>query len=184
MIDSLRRGVAGHRNGRRAAAVLLGLAGVVLAAGCAVPHTLRAQIAHDKGVVAAKYHHCSFLASHQCPFQVATTANGHGGTLIAVNITQQTMDACDRGRVFFFNGETLLVSTRGLAPHSIGGVKGVREHGAREFAVVYWVNRSPNTSCARSGNGGTDTYVYRWNGTHMIKKSGTPPNPPKVIVGT
>jgi hypothetical protein len=145
----------------------------------------QAEIAHDKAVVAGKYHHCSsFLASRRCPFKVATTANGHGGTLIAIDITQQTMDDCDRGRVFFFNGETLLVSTRGLAPHSVGGVEGVRAHGAKEFAVIYGVNRSQNTSCAQSGNAGTDTYVYGWNGTHMIKKSGTPPNPPKVIVGT
>jgi hypothetical protein len=195
MIDSLRgRGGAGHSNVRRAAMVLLGLAGLVLAAGCgaaqaaapsAAPRTLKAEIAHDKAVVAAKYHHCSaFLASRRCPFKVATTANGHGGTLIAIDITQQTMDDCDRGRVFFFNAETFLVSTRGLAPHSVGGVEGVRAHGTKEFAVIYGVNRSRNTSCAQSGNGGTDTYVYGWNGTHMIKKSGTPPNPPKVIVGT
>jgi len=26
--------------------------------------------------------------------------------------------------------------------------------------------------------------VYAWNGHHMVKKSGTPPKLPKVIVGT
>lgn len=195
MIGSARRGVAGHRDIRRAASAAVGFAGLVLAAGCGsaqaasspgTARTLKAAIAHDKAVVARKYHGCRslHLSPPHCPFRVATTADGRGGTLIAVDLTQQTMDDCDRGRVFFFDGRTLLVSTRGLAPHSVGGVKSVSAHGARAFAVAYWVNRSRSTSCAQSGNGGTDTYVYGWNGSHMIRKSGSPPAPPKVIVGT
>ncbi|MGI9004894.1 MAG: hypothetical protein ACR2FU_01600 [Streptosporangiaceae bacterium] len=152
----------------------------------AAPHSLTAQIKHDEGVVAARYHHCAslHLSPRHCPFKVATTADGHGGTLIAVDLTQQTMDDCDRGRDFFFTGETLRASTRALQPHSLGGVESLRAHGTAAIAVSYGVNRSASTSCAQSGNAGTDTYVYGWNGKHMVRKSGTPPRKPKVIVGT
>jgi hypothetical protein len=50
--------------------------------------------------------------------------------------------------------------------------------------VIYAVGGSANTSCAQNGNAGTDTYVYAFNGHQMFRKSGTPPKPPKVIVGT
>ena len=106
-----------------------------------------------------------------------------GGSLIAIDLTQQTGDDCYRGRVFFFTKETFLTSTKNLKPDSVGGVKGVRADGTAKFAVVYWVSASANTSCAQNGNAGTDTYVYGWNGHHMFKKSGTRPKLPKVIVG-
>ena len=176
----------------RTGSVLLGLAGLVLA-GCGTaqaaggaPRTLKAEIAHDKAFVAARYHHCAslHLSPRHCPFKVATTSNGHGGALIAIDLTQQTGDDCNRGRVFFFSKETFLASTRTLRPHSLGGVVGLRAHGARKFAVIYGVSANANTSCADAGNAGTDTYVYAYNGHHMVRKSGTPPKLPKVIVGT
>jgi hypothetical protein len=149
------------------------------------PTTVKAAIRHDEAVVAARFHHCaSFSAAHKCPFASAVTTNGSGGHLIAINLRWFTMDACDRGVVYFFDGTKLLVSTRKLRPFSIGGVDKVRAAGAATFAVVYFVNRSASTSCAQSGNGGTDTYKYRWNGTRMFKLSGRPPHLPKVIVGT
>ena len=198
MIEEWRRPhLSSHRNARRTGAVILSLAGLVLAAGCAsaqaagslsgaAPRTLKAEIAHDKAVVAAKYHHCSalHLSPPHCPFKVATTSNGHGGSLIAIDLTQQTGDDCYRGRAFFFSNETFLTSTKALQPHSVGGVEGLRAHGSAQIAIVYGVSASANTSCAQNGNAGTDTYVYEWNGHHMIKKSGTPPKLPKVIVGT
>ena len=176
---------------------MLSLAGLVIAAGCAsaqaagglpgtAAQTLKAQIKHDKAVVAAKYHNCSalHLSPPHCPFKVATTSNGHGGSLIAIDLTQQTGDDCFRGRAFFFSKETFLTSTRALKPHSVGGVEGLHAHGTAQIAIVYGVSASASTSCAENGNAGTDTYVYAWNGHHMVKKSGTPPKLPKVIVGS
>jgi hypothetical protein len=176
----------------RASSVLLGMAALVLAAcGTAqaaggAPQNLKAQIAHDKAFVAARYHHCAnlHLTPRHCPFKVATTPNGHGGKLIAIDLTQQTGDDCNRGRVFFFNAETFLASTRSLRPHSIGGVVGLHARGTRAFGVVYGVSANASTSCAEAGNAGTDSYVYKYNGHHMVRKSGTPPKLPKVIVGT
>jgi hypothetical protein len=198
MIEEWRRPRLGRQSHvRRAGAVTLGLAGLVLAAGCAsaqaaggmpgaAARTLKAEIAHDKSVVAARYHNCAalHLSPQHCPFKVATTSNGHGGSLIAIDLTQQTGDDCDRGRVFFFSKETFLTSTRALQPESRGGVEGLHAHGTAQIAVVYGVSSSASVSCAEGGNAGTDTYVYAWNGHHMVKKSGTPPKLPKVIVGT
>ncbi len=198
MIEEWRRPhLSRHKNARRAGVVILSLAGLVLAAGCAsaqaagslpgaAPRTLKAEIRHDKAIVAAKYHHCSalHLRPRHCPFKVATTSNGHGGSLIAIDLTQQTGDDCFRGRAFFFSKETFLTSTKGLKPNSVGGVEGLHADGTAQIAIVYGVSKSANTSCAENGNAGTDTYVYAWNGRHMVKKSGAPPKLPKVIVGT
>ncbi len=178
----------------RAGSALLGLAGLVLT-GCgaaqassqpAAASTLKAQIAHDKAFVADRYHGCAslHLSPRHCPFKVATTSNGHGGKLIAIDLTQQTGDDCNRGRVFFFTKEHFLASTRKLRPHSLGGVVGMHAHGAAKFAVIYGVSANTSTSCADAGNAGTDSYVYAYNGHRMVKKSGTPPKLPKVIVGT
>ena len=147
---------------------------------------LKAQIAHDKAFVSRRHDNCAAFrpSPAHCPFKVATTPNGKHGHLIAVDITQQTGDDCYRGRVFFFTGRQFLASTRRLPPRSFGGVKGVRAAGIARFKVIYRVSASAGTSCAMNGNAGTDPYVYAWNGQHMVKESGTPPAPPKVIVGT
>src|SRR5689334_21257514 len=192
MFHRLGRGNARHLTITRCGPLLLGLAGLVLA-GCGSAQaastqasTLKAQIAHDKAFVAARYHHCKslHLSPQHCPFKVATTPNGHGGKLIAIDLSQQTGDDCNRGRVFFFDAETVLASTRSLRPHSLGGVVGLHAHGTRAFGVVYGVSANASTSCAEAGNAATDSYVYKYNGHHMVKKSGTPPKLPKVIVGT
>lgn len=179
----------------------VGLAGLVAAtvfgvgaAAAAGPHhpsgpgavaSVSSTVKHDEAVVAGKFHHCaSFSAAHKCPFASAVTSDRSGGHLIAINLRWFTMDACDRGVVYFFDGTKLLDNTRKLRPFSIGGVDKVRADGAATFDVVYFVNRSASTSCAQGGNGGTDTYKYRWNGTRMFKLSGRPPHLPKVIVGT
>jgi len=192
MFHRLRRGNAHHLTMTRCGPLLLGLTGLVLA-GCGSAQaastqasTLKAQIAHDKAFVAARYHHCKslHLSPPHCPFKIATTSNGHGGSLIAIDLTQQTGDDCNRGRVFFFNKEHFLASTRKLRPHSLGGVVGLHAKGAKKFTVTYAVSKTANTSCAEAGNAGTDSYVYAYNGHQMFKKSGTPPKLPKVIVGT
>jgi len=192
MFHRLRRGNAHYLTMTRCGPLLLGLTGLVLA-GCGFAQaastqasTLKAQIAHDKAFVAARYHHCKslHLSPPHCPFKIATTSNGHGGSLIAIDLTQQTGDDCNRGRVFFFNKEHFLASTRKLRPHSLGGVVGLHAKGAKKFTVIYAVSKTANTSCAEAGNAGTDSYVYAYNGHQMFKKSGTPPKLPKVIVGT
>ena len=81
MIEEWRRPRLSSRgNVRRTGAVMVGLAGLVLAAGRAsaqaagrpsgaAPQTLKAEIAHDKAIVAARYHHCSalHLSPPHCP---------------------------------------------------------------------------------------------------------------------
>jgi hypothetical protein len=186
-----RRGTPGH-----AWALAGGIAAAMAMAGWAPAHagpsvaangrSLNAEIRHDKAFVSRRYDNCrAFVPSPgRCPLAVAVVANGRRGHLIAVDITRQTGDDCFRGRVFFFNGEHFAASTRQLPPRSFGGVKSVRADRTARFKVIYWVSASAQTSCAMNGNAGTDRYVYAWNGRRMVKKSGTPPAPPKVIVGT
>lgn len=50
-----------------------------------------------------------------------------------------------------------------------------------QFAVTYVVSSGPDMCNARDGDDGTDTFVYRWNGSAMARESGTPPTPPAVI---
>ena len=198
--SSLRPGTRRQAFGRRlpAAASLVGLALVtVFGAGAAAavsshhsaapgrPSSVRSQIRHDEGVVAARNNHCaSFSASHRCPFAAASTSDLSGGALIAIELRWFTMDACDRGVVYFFDGTKLIMTTRKLRPFSIGGVDKVRAAGGGKFSVVYFVSASKNVSCAANGNAGTDTYVYRWNGSRMARESGRLPRLPKVIVGS
>ena len=147
---------------------------------------VKAQITHDEVTVADSYHGCKALrlSPPHCPFQTATTPSSAGGNLIAIDITQQTGDDCYRGRVYFFNGETPLASTRQLPPRSRGGVESVRAAGKDTFAVTFGTSPSASTSCAQNGSAGPDVYRYAFNGTEMTLKSGTPPAAPKVIVGT
>lgn len=195
----LRTGTRNPAFGRRwpLAAGLLGiLAATVFGAGAAVaigrhaqaaPGTassVRADIRHDEAFVARRYNHCAaFSAARKCPFTVASTSNGTGGHLIAINLRQTTMDDCLLGIVYFFNGTRFVETTRRVQPHSVGGVEGVRAIGTGRFSVTYGVNRSRSTICARRGNGGTDVYRYRWTGTGLVKTSGRLPRLPKVIVG-
>jgi hypothetical protein len=182
-----------------AAAGLLGLvltavfgAGAAAAASrpdSAVPgasSSVRADIRHDEAFVANRNGHCAaFSASHRCPFgAAASTSDLSGGHLIAIDLRWFTMDACDRGVAYFFDGTKFLGTTRKLRPFSIGGVDTVHAAGAGLFAVAYFVSKSKNTSCARNGNAGTDTYKYRWNGSRMARESGSLPRLPKVIVGS
>lgn len=192
----LRAGARSHAF-RRAVIAVAGLSGLALttvvageaiAAGRsapAAPASLSAQIRHDKAVVNRLHHHCAGFAVHgSCPFGVASTSDRHGGHLIAINLRWFTMDACDRGVVYFFDGTKLIQTTRKLRPFSVGGVKSVFADGPGKFTVYYWVSRSKFTSCAQNGNAGTDRYRYRWTGTRMTWLSGKPPRLPRVIVGT
>jgi len=196
----LRSGVRRLAHGRRLplAAGLIGLvlatvfgAGAAAAIGRqhpatpAVSSSVSSDIKHDEAFVDARWHHCAGFAVHgHCPFQAATTSNGAGGHLVAVNLRWWSMDACERGLVYFFDGTKFLVTTHKLRPYSIGGVKAVRSDGIGKFAVVYFVSANKNTSCAANGHAGTDTYTYRWTGSRMVWNSGRPPRLPKVIVGS
>jgi hypothetical protein len=167
----------------------LGLTWVGTGAGAATPTPgLRSahQIAQDEAFVAKKYGNCAaFIAPpHHCTFAVATTSNRASGHLYGIELVQQSMDDCYRGIVYVFNGTSYVTNTRLLPPHSYGGVKAIRADGPGAFSVVYWVNKNAQTACALGGDGGTDTYVYRWTGSHMVKKSGHLPRPPRVILGT
>jgi hypothetical protein len=154
-------------------------------AGPGASTSIRADIRRDEAFVANRNGHCAaFSARHQCPFGAASTSNGSGGHLIAINLRQVTMDDCNRGLVYFFDGTRFLSTTHKLRPFSVGGVKTVHAARAGKFFVTYWVSRSKNTSCAANGNAGTDTYLYRWNGSRMAREAGSLPRLPKVIVGS
>ncbi len=201
MVRTTQRG----RSGRQLSggwALAAGLLGLTLAVGgtvafasartggthagpAAVPASLSSTIRHDKAYVSAKYHGCAGFADHgKCPFAVASTPNGSGGNLIAVELRWYTMDACNRGLVYLFDSTKFIETTHSLRPFSIGGVDVVHGHGTASFAVTYWVSKNKLTSCAANGDAGTDVYTYSWNGKTFHRTSGTLPKPPKVIVGS
>jgi hypothetical protein len=145
-----------------------------------------AVIAHDEAVISAAHRDCkAFEPTGRCPFGVVVrTPNGSGKSLYAFRLTAVSGDDCDRGLVYFFDEERLLVSTSHLAPHSSAGVVRLRADGPKRFAVGFAVSPSSLTSCAENGSAGTTTYVYRWNGSTMSVVSGNLPSRPKMIVGT
>ena len=145
-----------------------------------------AVVAHDEAVISASHDDCkAFEPTGRCPFgAVVRTPNGSGESLYAFLLTAVTGDDCDRGLVYFFDEERLLVSTSQLAPHSSAGVVRLRVDGRKRFAVGFAVSPSSLTRCAENGSAGTTTYVYGWNGSKMSVVSGSPPSRPKVIVGT
>ncbi len=145
-----------------------------------------AVVAHDEAVVSATLGNCAAFRgpNGSCPFgPVVPTSDGSGNLLYGFS-SQTTGDDCFRGIAYFFDGERLLGNTSQLPPNSIGGVVAMHAAGPRRFAVGYGVSPSKLTSCAENGSAGTDTYVYGWNGSRMFLVSGTPPAPPKVIVGS
>jgi len=136
----------------------------------------------DESVVAAKNFYCPEFSS--CPFAVASTTDGHGHDLIAVDLLHQGGTACSYpGIVYFFEGTSLKASTLSLAPRAgvWPGSRPLWADGTAKFAVRYQVTPSSNAICALWGSSGTDTYVYRWNGTRFVVASGALPRPPKVL---
>ncbi len=144
------------------------------------------QIAADEAYVARAYGDCAAFtpSPHSCSFAVAATADRSGGRLYAVDLLSQTGDDCFYGIVYVFDGTRFITRTRDLPPYSIGGVSKVRADGTGRFTVVYLVNKNKLTSCAAGGDAGTDTYVYRWTGSRMVRQSGVLPRAPEVILGT
>jgi hypothetical protein len=142
-------------------------------------------VVHDEAVISASHDDCkAFEPTGRCPFGVVVrTPNGSGAWLYAFRLSAVTGDDCDRGLVYFFDKERLLVSTSHLAPHSSAGVVRLRADGPKRFAVGFAVSPSSSTSCAENGSAGTTTYVYGWNGSKMSVVSGSLPSRPKVIVG-
>jgi hypothetical protein len=143
-------------------------------------------VAHDEAVISALHNDCKAVEpTGRCPFGVVLrTPNGSGRLLYAFRLTAVSGDDCDRGLVYFFDEERLLVSTSHLAPHSSAGVVRLRADGPKRFAVGFAVSPSSLTSCAENGSAGTTTYVYSWNGSTMFVVSGSLPSRPKVVVGT
>ena len=158
----------------------------------------REVVAHDESVVATLNGNCAaFEPKGSCTglFTVASTSNGNGGTLSAVELRATTGDECSRGSVYFFDGESLLPNASQLPPshgrETDGGLAfisespGVSSPGPDEIAVPFVVS-NPNlpgggVTCAGDGNAGTDTYVFREGASAMQLVSGQPPPPPKVI---
>ncbi len=165
------------------------LAGLFVAALVCVPQPSTGsahQVAQDEAFVAKRYDNCAAFtpSPHHCSFAVVTTLYRAGERLYGIELLQQTGDDCYRGIVYFFADTRFIRTTRQLPPYSIGGVAKIRVSGRGLFSVAYLVDKTKYTSCAAGGNGGTDTYVYRWTGTRMIRESGQLPKPPEVILGT
>jgi hypothetical protein len=144
------------------------------------------QVAADEAYVARVYGNCAAFtpSPHHCSFAVAATPDRAGGRLYAVELRYQTGDDCYAGIVYFFDGTRYSTRTRDLPPYSIGGVTEVRADGTGRFTVVYLVNKNKSTSCAAGGDAGTNTYIYRWTGSRMVRQSGALPRLPEVILGT
>jgi hypothetical protein len=168
------------------ALIALSLAGTSTAAKAAAASRPTRPIVTDEAFVSTRYDNCAAFtpSPHHCTFAVAASWNRSGGYLYGVELVQQTGDDCYRGIVYFFDGTRYLTNTRRLPPGSFGGVKAIHADGTARFSVSYWVDQNENTSCAEGGDGGTDTYVYLWTGTRMVRMSGQLPPPPKVILGT
>ena len=144
----------------------------------------------DEATLSALYKGCAGT----CAYQTASTPDGTGGTLYAIEVNQQYGDGNGRGAVFFFHGETLLPGTGSLAPGTSvengdglewvldpGAGPGISAPSSGHFAVTYIVSSAPNLCNACDGNDGTDTFTYGWNGSAMVVESGTTPTPPAVI---
>ncbi|HEX3424591.1 MAG TPA: hypothetical protein VHT30_00565 [Acidimicrobiales bacterium] len=141
-------------------------------------------VAADEAAVAAANSQCAaFTPDRRCPFgPVVTSSDGAGGLLYAVALTAISGDACFRGVAYFFDGRRLATDSTRLPPNLPGGVVSLASAAAGQFTVGYGVSL-PNSSCADNGSAGTDPYVYGWNGSTMVLRSGTPPTPPKLLVG-
>jgi hypothetical protein len=143
----------------------------------------RSSLSYDEAVIAQKNLDCIGLVGG-CSFAVATTSDGHGHALYAIDLRWQAGDACGAwGIVYFFENRTLLTTTQRLAPRAgvWGGSGPVKTVASGRFAVRYPVAPSANVPCSLYGSAGTDTYVYRWNGKTFVRASGTLPKLPKVL---
>ena len=147
-------------------------------------------LAADEAALSTLYNGCAGA----CTYETASTTDGAGGTLYAVEVDQQYGDSYGRGAVFFFHGETLLPGTGALAPGTSvekgQGLDWVLDPGAGpalsvpssgRFAVTFVVSSAADMCNACDGNDGTDTFTYGWNGTALVVDSGTVPTPPAVI---
>ena len=156
--------------------------------------------AEDEFYVAGALDDCvAFTVDHKCPqslFQLAETSDGSRGNLYAVTAIQTTGDSCQRESVWFFDGTKpitlaadlppmdLLTNSHAPAGHFFLVVGKVRAVGAGELAVPFAVSTATmpeGVSCASVGNAGTDTYVYRWDGTTLAYVSGEPPASPRFL---
>jgi hypothetical protein len=144
----------------------------------------------DEAALSALYDGCAGT----CAYETASTPDGAGGSLYAIEVEQQFGDGYGRGAVFFFHGETLLPGTGSLEPGTSvekgqgldwvldpGAGPGISVPSSGHFTVTFVVSSAPNLCNACDGNDGTTTFTYGWNGTDMVVDAGTPPTPPAVI---
>jgi hypothetical protein len=144
----------------------------------------------DEATLSALYNGCAGT----CAYETASTPDGAGGTLYAIEVEQQFADGYGRGAVFFFHGETVLPGTGALEPGTSvenaqgldwvldpGAGPGISVPSSGHFAVTFVVSSAANMCNACDGNDGTTTFTYGWNGTAMVVDSGTPPTPPAVV---
>jgi hypothetical protein len=147
-------------------------------------------LAADESALSTLYEGCAGT----CAYETASTPDGAGGILYAIEVEQQYGDGYGRGAVFFFHGETLLPGTGALAPGTSvekgegldwvldpGAGPGISVPSSGHFAVTFVVSSAPNLCNACDGNDGTTTYTYGWNGTALVVDSGTAPTPPAVV---
>lgn len=143
----------------------------------------RAEARHDASTVVARYHDCRAFSADGCATR-EVEADAFGSTFIAVEIESVSGDDCDRGLVYFFDGEALVTSSAALEPRSRAGVVALKARPDGSVVVGYALSPSGATSCAENGSAGVDDYRYALQGGTVIVAGGTLPAPPVVIVGS
>jgi hypothetical protein len=135
---------------------------------------------YDEETVNRLHNRCQGFepAAVGCPFAVAHTSDGQGGTLYAIALTATAGDSCAGSVVYFFDGETLITDTTQLPPGGTPSEAGITSPDTGKFMIKWRVNPSANVPCYKFGTGGADSYLYAWNGDTVVLVAGKPPRSP------
>lgn len=148
-------------------------------------------LVRDEAEVAGIFKDCKAFDPSGCPFTVASTSDGSGQRLYAVDLERYAGDSCANGVTYFFHGRMLLTNTALVSPRAgvalpgtAGGKPVLAADGTKHFMVRFEVNPSKLALCAAYGSAGSDAYVYGFNGSEMVVLSGKAPRPPHVLAPT
>lgn len=145
--------------------------------------TINSALRYDEGVINQQRDRCRAFepAPRGCPFSVVQTSDGQDEALYAIALTATAGDSCAGAIVYFFDGDVLITDTTRLPPGGTPAEAGLSSPNPGQFTVAWRVNPSADAPCAQFGTGGTDNYLYTWNGRTIVLAAGTPPQSPKAF---